>query len=100
MAPEVVKKSGHGKPADVWSLGCCVIEMLTAKPPWFEHGKSAKVIMNLIKTATEPPTYPDNISDACRDFLNHCFILNKSKRPTAIELLIHPFVTCKFFNTK
>jgi serine/threonine protein kinase len=73
MAPEVVRKSGHGKPADIWSLGCCVIEMLTAKPPWIEHGKNAKTIMNLIKTSTEPPTYPDNISDECRSFLDYCF---------------------------
>lgn len=48
MAPEVIKKTGHGKPADIWSIGCCVIEMLTSKPPWSEHGRDAKVIMKTI----------------------------------------------------
>ena len=34
MAPEVVRGEGAGKPSDVWSLGCCIIEMLTGQPPW------------------------------------------------------------------
>jgi len=48
MAPEVIKKIGHGKPADIWSLGCCVIEMLSEKPPWSEYGRDAKIIMKTI----------------------------------------------------
>eukprot|EP00756_Hemistasia_phaeocysticola_P015897 Hpha_TRINITY_DN15443_c2_g10::TRINITY_DN15443_c2_g10_i2::g.174002::m.174002 len=34
MPPEVVTVQGHGKPADVWSLGCTVMEMLAGKAPW------------------------------------------------------------------
>jgi serine/threonine protein kinase len=62
MAPEVIKKVGHGKAADLWSLGCCVIEMLTSKPPWSEYGKDSKTVMNIISMSGKPPKYPDKIS--------------------------------------
>lgn len=65
MAPEVILKTGHGKPADVWGIGCCVVEMLTSKPPWYDHGKDAKTVMTVIKSSTQPPKYPDNISKEC-----------------------------------
>lgn len=34
MAPEVVKQTGHTKKADIWSVGCIIVEMLTGEHPW------------------------------------------------------------------
>ena len=34
MAPEVLRGENYGRSCDIWSLGCCLIEMATAKPPW------------------------------------------------------------------
>ena len=34
MAPEVLRGESYGRSCDIWSLGCCIIEMATAKAPW------------------------------------------------------------------
>lgn len=69
--------------------------MLTSKPPWIEYGKDAKTIMNVIKNTKAPPKYPENISKECKEFLDYCFEMDQKIRPTAQELLFHPFVLSK-----
>jgi serine/threonine protein kinase len=34
MAPEVVKQTSYTYKADIWSVGCLVVEMLTGQHPW------------------------------------------------------------------
>ncbi|KAI3972896.1 hypothetical protein MKX01_019554 [Papaver californicum] len=91
MAPEVVnrKNTGYGLPADIWSLGCTVLEMLTHQLPYaplewmqatYRIGKG------------EPPSVPDNLSEDARSFILKCLQVKPEDRPTAAMLLDHPFV--------
>ena len=38
MAPQVIKRTGHNQSADIWSLGCMCIQMLSGKAPWTTLG--------------------------------------------------------------
>uniref|UniRef100_A0A3P8R587 Mitogen-activated protein kinase kinase kinase 3 n=1 Tax=Astatotilapia calliptera TaxID=8154 RepID=A0A3P8R587_ASTCA len=88
MSPEVISGEGYGRKADVWSLGCTVVEMLTEKPPWAEYEAMAAIF----KIATQPtnPLLPSHTSDQARDFIRSIFVEAKH-RPSAEELLRHPF---------
>uniref|UniRef100_A0A8C1UJV0 Mitogen-activated protein kinase kinase kinase 3 n=1 Tax=Cyprinus carpio TaxID=7962 RepID=A0A8C1UJV0_CYPCA len=88
MSPEVISGEGYGRKADVWSLGCTVVEMLTEKPPWAEFEAMAAIF----KIATQPtnPQLPSHISEHTRDFLR-CIFVEAKYRPSAEELLRHPF---------
>ncbi|XP_038140823.1 mitogen-activated protein kinase kinase kinase 3 [Cyprinodon tularosa] len=88
MSPEVISGEGYGRKADVWSLGCTVVEMLTEKPPWAEFEAMAAIF----KIATQPtnPLLPPRASDQARDFIR-CIFVEAKHRPSAEELLRHPF---------
>ncbi|XP_039214181.1 mitogen-activated protein kinase kinase kinase 4 isoform X7 [Crotalus tigris] len=93
MAPEVItraKGEGHGRAADIWSLGCVVIEMVTGKRPWheFEHNFQ---IMYRVGMGHKPPI-PERISPEGKDFLSHCLESDPKMRWTASQLLDHSFV--------
>ncbi|KAG4945353.1 Mitogen-activated protein kinase kinase kinase 1 [Glycine soja] len=91
MAPEVVKlrKHGYGLAADIWSLGCTVLEMLTCQPPYSHLGKMEA--LSLIGKG-HPPPLPESLSTDARDFILKCLQVNPNKRPTAAQLLDHPFL--------
>lgn len=98
MAPEVARRSGHSFSADIWSVGCVMIEMLTGNAPWSNVSRSVKEILDLIKGGKTPPI-PENTSDACKDFIGVCLQEDFSDRPTADELLQHKFLEARFLSS-
>ena len=90
MAPEVIKQTGHGRQADIWSVGCTILEMATGKPPFSEFGSQVSALFH-IASSTGPPPIPEFLSAEAHDFLILCFNRVPRDRPNATRLLRHPF---------
>lgn len=93
MAPEVINKKGHDSKCDIWSLGITMIEMADGVPP------NAEVpLFRAMRMVTNPqvpsPTFrePDEWSPEIRDFVAKCLQKDPSVRPSAAELITHPFL--------
>ncbi|KAJ0097397.1 hypothetical protein Patl1_27925 [Pistacia atlantica] len=91
MAPEVVMNTnGYSLTVDIWSLGCTILEMATSKPPWSQYEGVAAIFK--IGNSKDIPEIPDHLSSDAKSFIRQCLQRDPSARPTAAQLLDHPFV--------
>jgi mitogen-activated protein kinase kinase kinase len=90
MAPEVVRQSAHTKKADIWSLGCLIVEMFSGSRPFPD--KSQLQALFAIGNHQAKPSIPEEASEAAKRFLNMTFEIDYEKRPSAEELLREKFL--------
>jgi len=91
MAPEVIMETDYNEKCDIWSLGITIIEMAERLPPNSNMHPFRALFMIPKK---DPPTFtePSKWSAQMVEFVGLCLKKNPADRPSAIELLMHPFV--------
>lgn len=115
LAPECFK-GAYSPGSDMWAVGCSVLEMLTGRLPWSEKGVTDNMaLIFMIGSAAPPAHHPalpevrsvdapaspasafaanttTSVTPNARSFLEACFAYDAKERPSASELLKHPFL--------
>ncbi|KAL1967582.1 hypothetical protein VTN77DRAFT_3097 [Rasamsonia byssochlamydoides] len=93
MAPEIFKKTGHGKPVDIWAIGVITYFLLCGYTPFDRDSNLEEMQAILVADYSFTPVeHWRNVSQTARDFINRCLTIDPQKRITAHEALQHPWI--------
>jgi serine/threonine protein kinase len=91
MAPETLIGGGYDSRADIWSLGITLLEMAEGIPPLIDE-QPHRAVMRIVKDPPPKLRDPQRWSKEFVDFVERCLTKDPEHRPTAAELLNHPFI--------
>jgi mitogen-activated protein kinase kinase kinase len=103
MSPEVITGADNGRQGaiDIWSAGCCVLEMATGRRPWANLDNEWAIMYHIAAGNLPPLPSKEQLSEEGRQFLIRTLEKNPRKRPSAVELLNDPWIVSirnAFFN--
>ncbi|KAF9447047.1 Pkinase-domain-containing protein [Macrolepiota fuliginosa MF-IS2] len=93
MAPEIFKRTGHGKPVDIWAMGVITYFLLAGYTP-FDRDSQQQEMEAIIAGdyKFEPQEYWENVSETAKDFVRTCLTSDPANRPTAAQALEHKWL--------
>ncbi|KAI3864473.1 hypothetical protein MKX03_003845 [Papaver bracteatum] len=96
MSPERISAGTYGYKSDIWSLGILLLECATGEFPYTPQEEEGWIsFYELLEAIVEhpPPCAPsDKFSPEFCSFISSCAQKDPTKRPSARELLHHPFI--------
>lgn len=94
MSPEAITGGGSSRfgAIDIWSTGCCVLEMCTGRRPWANLDNEWAIMYHI--AAGHLPQFPakDQLSALGFHFLHQCLQTDPNKRSSAAQLLQDPWM--------
>lgn len=95
MAPEIVDGSGYDHQVDIWSLAITALELAYGHAPNSKYSP-IKVLISTLRDAPpilDPAQCCHDYSPMFAQFIRLCLNKDPRLRPTAAELMKHPFLT-------
>ncbi|PGH02904.1 CAMK/CAMK1 protein kinase [Blastomyces parvus] len=93
MAPEIFKKTGHGKPVDIWAIGVITYFLLCGYTPFDRESNLEEMQAILVADYSFTPLeYWRGVSVTAREFIKRCLTIDPTARMTAHEALQHPWI--------
>lgn len=95
IAPEIImadELQGYGPKADIWSLGITTSELLSrGELPWPNFQNPGMAFIHIAE-ANRLPDFPSHLSELARDFCLQCCKRDPDERPSAVQLMDHPWL--------
>jgi serine/threonine protein kinase len=94
VAPEILMRQPYGASVDIWSAGIITYTLLGGYPPFYDDSDNHnKLFRKIIKGnfVFDAPFW-DPVSAEAKDLIQQMLTLEPSKRPSAADLLHHPWV--------
>ncbi|CUG92020.1 protein kinase, putative [Bodo saltans] len=103
LAPECIRGT-YSAASDIWAIGCTALHMITGRAPWADEAQTHIALIFMLgnmaeETVRSPQKLPialergvHEISSSMHDFVAQTMRFDRHRRPSAAELLLHPFV--------
>ena len=93
IAPEILKREPYGAVVDVWSCGVIVYILLGGYPPFYDDTKKGLYRKIMQGEYAFDEAFWGPVSDSAKDLVRRMLTVDPTQRPSARELLRHPWVT-------
>ncbi|KAF5740405.1 mitogen-activated protein kinase kinase 3 [Tripterygium wilfordii] len=92
MSPERIRNENYSYPADIWSLGLALFECGTGEFPYTANEGPVNLMLQILDDPSPSPSKLKFSPEFC-SFIDACLQKDADARPTAEQLLSHPFIT-------
>jgi len=99
MSPERINNDAYSFSSDIWAIGLVVLEMAMSELP-YRDCPTIFVLHQKIKTEPSPSLQGKGCSPALVEFVDLCLQKEPASRPSARQLLTHPFISNHADNDK
>lgn len=87
MAPEIYETADYDEKVDIWSIGILLYEIFYGKSPFVEK-TAFRIFKNIF---SKKPIFDQSLDPRAKDIISKTLQIDPKKRPSASELLKHPF---------